>query len=136
MDTKKLPILQVIEANSPYERYVIQDQRHRVWTGERFSSVHGPTLYARHNDAATDAQNILKKKFNGVETVKYVVPLFVEVHSHGPVIVDQVAKYLSDASRLFVDTTKHGNGPGDSTLVLPWIDWSRIEQMKEFPNDE
>ena len=78
--------------------------------------------------------DILKQKFGGAETVKYVVPLFVEVHSHGPVIVSEVAKYLSQSARLYIDTTEHGNGPSNS-LVLPRIEWHRIEQMKEFPSD-
>jgi hypothetical protein len=131
--TKKLPILNVVEQKGPFERYVIEDNKNRVWTGDRFSKLHKPTLFANHNAAATEVQGILKKSFGGVDTVKYVVPLFVEVYSHNPLEVAQVAEYLSQSARLFVNTTENGNGPNDS-LVLSWIDWSRIEQMKEFPN--
>ena len=134
MNTKKLPILRVVETDGPFNRFVIEDQKNRVWTGERFSRVLKPTLYADHNAACSDVQGILKSNFVGVETVKYVVPLFVEVHSHEPVKGAEVAKYLSQAARLFIDTTNHGNGPG-SSLVLPRIEWHRMEQMKEFPND-
>jgi hypothetical protein len=48
--------------------------------------------------------------------------------------VADIAQYLSRGSRLYLDTTEHGNGPGDS-LVLPRIEWSRIRPIKEFPND-
>lgn len=126
MAKKQLPILYVVQiGESDFERYVIEDQQDRVWTGEQFDTQ-GAALFARHNDAAIEAQAILKKNFNGVEPQRYVVPLFVEVYSHeGPVPLADVAEYLSNASRLYISTTDHGNGPGDS-LVLPWIDWSRI----------
>lgn len=131
---RELPTLRVVQIdNDEFERYLIEDQEERVWTGEQFDSQ-GAALFARHNDAATESQNILKRNFNGAEPQRYVVPLYVEVLSHaGPVPVDEIAKYLSSGSRLYIDTTEHGNGPGDS-LVLPWIDWSRIKQIKEFPH--
>lgn len=132
MNTEKLPILTVVEVND-LPRFVIQDEAGRVWTGEKFDSRNG-TLFARHNEAATTAQDILKQTFNGGQTFKYCVPLFVEVHSHGPVNVTKIAQYLSAASKLFLNTTEFGNGP-ENTLVLPRIEWSRIERMKEFPDD-
>ncbi len=135
MAKKQLPILYVVQIGSEeFQRYVIEDQQDRVWTGERFDSQ-GAALFARHNDAAIEAQAILKKNFKGVEPQRFVVPLYVEVLSHaGPVPLADVAEYLSRGSRLFLDTTEHGNGPGDA-LVLPWIDWSRIKPIKEFPHD-
>ena len=130
---RELPILRVVQiGNEEFERYVIEDQEEQVWTGERFDSD-GGALFAKHNDAATEAQNILKANFKGVEPQRFVVPLYIEVLNHaGPVPVAEIAQYLSDASRLYVNTTENGNGPGDS-LVLPWIDWSRIKKIKEFP---
>jgi hypothetical protein len=135
MAEKRLPVLYVVQVGeSEFERYVIEDQQNRVWTGERFDSE-GGALFARHNDAATETHNILKKNFKGLEPQRFVVPLYVEVLNHsGPVPMAEVCQYLSDASRLYVNTTENGNGPGDS-LVLPWIDWSRIRPIKELPND-
>lgn len=135
MANNPLPILYVIQTGEPeFQRYVIGDQQERVWTGERFASQ-GAALFARHNDAATEAQNILKRNFDGVEPQRYVVPLYVEVLNHaGPVLTIEIAQYLSDVSRLHLNTTEHGNGPGDA-LVLPWIDWNRIKPIKEFPHD-
>jgi hypothetical protein len=133
-DKRELPLLYVVLAGSSDEfpRFTILDAQDRPWNGQEF----GPTgvLYASHNDAATDAQNILRSHFDG-EPQRYVVPLYVEVYSQAePVPLADVAKYLSEASRLYLDTTEHGNGPDDA-LALPWIDWSRIKQIKEFPND-
>lgn len=135
MAKKRLPILYVVQiGESEFERYVIEDQQNQVWTGKQFDSE-GGVLFARHNDAAIESQNILKTNFTGVEPQRYVVPLYVEVLNHaGPVPVSKVAEYLSRGSRLFLDTTEHGNGPGDS-LVLPWIEWHRIKPIKEFPNE-
>ncbi len=135
MAKKQLPILFVVQiGESDFERYVIEDHEERFWTGEQFDSQ-GAALFARHNDAAIEAQSILKANFNGAEPQRYVVPLYVEVYSHaGPVPLAEVAKYLSEASRLYLNTTEHGNGPSDS-LVLPWIDWCRIEPIREFPHE-
>lgn len=124
---QKLPTLYVTLAGSSVEfpRFTILDAQDRLWNGQEF----GPTgvLYANHNAAAVDAQNILRSHFDG-EPQRYIVPLCIEVYSHAePVNVADVAQYLSGASRLYVNTTEHGNGPGDS-LVLPWIEWHRIEK--------
>jgi len=119
---------------SDFERYIIEDQQAQVWTGKQFNSE-GGALFAKHNDAAIEGQNILKKNFDGMKPQRFVVPLYVEVLSHaGPVPVAEVAEYLSRGSRLFLDTAEHGNGPGDA-LVLPWIEWHRIEPIKEFPHE-
>ena len=128
---RELPTLRVVQIGSDeFERYLIEDQEERVWTGEQFDSQ-GAALFARHNDAAVESQNILRSHFKG-EPMRYVVPLFVEVYSHGgPVPVAEIAKYLSRGSRLYIDTTEHGNGPSDS-LVLPRIEWHR---MKESPHE-
>ena len=132
MAKKRLPILHVVQVGeSEFERYVIEDQQNQIWTGKQFDST-GGALFASHNDAAIEGQNILRRNFKGAEPQRFVVPLYVEVLNHGgPVPVAEIAKYLSRGSRLFLDTTAHGNGPSNS-LVLPWIDWSRI---KEFPHE-
>jgi hypothetical protein len=135
MAIKRLPILRVVQiGNDEFERYLIEDQKSRkVWNGQRFKPE-GGTLYADHNAAATDVQTILRKNFEGVEPQRYVVPVCIEVFSHEPVPVAQVAQYLSRVSRLFLNTTDHGNGPG-SSLVLPRIEWHRIEPSKESPHE-
>ncbi len=135
MANNPLPILYVVQIGEPdFQRFVIEDEQDRVWTGERFDSD-GGALFAKHNDAATEAQSILKANFKGVESQRFVVPLYVEVLNHaGPMPVAEIAQYLSHGARLYIDTREHGNGPGDS-LVLPKIDWSRIRPIKEFPHE-
>ena len=132
MAYQRLPILRVVQiGNDEFDRIVIEDEQSQVWTGQAFGQ--SGVLYADHKHAATDVQTILKKNFEGVNPQRYVVPLFVEVYSDEPVPVAQVAMYLSTASRLLLNTTDHGNGPGDS-LVLSWIDWNRIKKLKETPH--
>jgi len=135
MASNPLPILYVVQIGEPdFQRFVIEDEQDRVWTGERFDSQ-GATLFARHNDAAIEGQNILKRHFEGVEPQRFVLPLYVEVLNHaGPVPVAEVAQYLSKASRLYINCTEHGNGPGEA-LVLPWIEWHRIQPVEELPNE-
>jgi hypothetical protein len=130
---RQLPVLYVVESGpSDFQRWMISDDPDRLWSGQEFGQ--NGVLYARHNDAAVDAQNILRGHFGGIQSVKYVVPLFVESLNHQPLPVAEVAQYLSRASRLFVNTSEHGNGPGDS-LVLPWIEWSLIKEVKGFPHE-
>lgn len=135
MAKEPLPILYVVQiGQAQFERFVIEDEQDRVWTGERFDSQ-GAALFAHHNDAAIESQNILKANFKGCEPQRFVVPLYVEVLNHaGPVLMNEISQYLSHGARLYLNTTEHGNGPGDS-LVLPRIEWHRIKQIKEFPNE-
>ena len=129
MANQRLPILRVVQVgNEDFNRYHIADEQERLWNGQQFQPDRG-ILYADHNVACTDVQSILRKNFEGVKPVKYVVPLTIEVFSNEPVPVNDVAMYLSKASRLFLNTTDHGNGPG-SSLVLPQIEWSRIKQER------
>ena len=130
---RQLPVLYVVESGSPdFKRWMISDDQDRLWGGEDFGQ--NGVLYATHSDAAVDAQNILRRHFDGIQPVRYVVPLFVESLSHRTVPVAEVAQYLSRASRLYLNTSEHGNGPGGS-LVLPWIEWSLIKEVKEFPHE-
>lgn len=130
---QKLPILSVVQVGSDeFERFEIRDQHDRVWNGNQFGSG-GGVLYANQNNAASDSQDILRQNFDGVKPQRLVVPLYVDVLNHdGPVLVNEVAEYLSLASMLFIDSLKHGHGPGDS-LVLTQIEWSRIRAIKEVP---
>lgn len=134
MSNQRLPILHVVQVgNNDFHRYQITDEQEHRWDGEQFNSENG-VLFADHNVAATEVQEILKKNFEGVKAVKYVVPLYVEVFSNEPVHLNDVAEYLSKASRLYLNTTDHTNGPNNS-LVLSSIEWNGIKQMKERSND-
>lgn len=130
---QKLPILSVVQiGNDEFERFEIRDQQDRVWNGNQFGSGAG-VLYANQNNAALDSQEILRQSFKGMKPQRLVVPLYVDVFSHdGPVPLTEIAEYSSMASRLYIDSLKHGNGPGDS-LVLTQIEWSRIRAIKEVP---
>ena len=128
MANQRLPILRVVQVgNEDFNRYHIANEQEQLWNGQQFQPERG-ILYADLNVASTDVQSILKKNFEGVKPVKYVVPLTIEVFSNEPVPVNDVAMYLSRASRLFLNTTDHGNGPG-SSLILPQIEWHRIKQI-------
>ena len=128
MANQRLPILRVVQVgNDDFNRYHIANEQEQLWNGQQFQPDRG-ILYADHNVACTDVQSILKKNFEAVKAVKYIVPLTIEVFSNEPVPVNDVAMYLSRASRLFLNTTDHGNGPG-SSLILPQIEWHRIKQI-------
>lgn len=129
---QKLPILTVMRTQTEFPRFLIQDDNERVWTGERFHA-NGAALFANQNDACLEVHSILKRHFDGIEPKRYVVPCFIEVFSEELVSEVEVASFLSKATRLELHTNEYGNGPNNS-LVLPVIDWKRIEEIKEMPN--
>lgn len=133
MANKRLPILRVVQVGNEFDRFLIANEQEQVWNGEQFNPDEG-VLYADHNHAACDAQNILKRNFDGSKSQWYVVPVYVQVFSDEPVSMSEVAMYLSRSSRLHIDTTIHGNGP-DESLVLSRICWNRIKPVKERSND-
>lgn len=125
---RQLPILTVVQTSDQFERFFIRDEKDRVWTGDKFQpGTQRPTLYADDFDVCSTVHKILKGYFPGVEPVRYVVPMVVEVYSHEPVPESEIAQYLSRTATLQMNLPKHGNGPG-SSLVLPRIDWHRMEQ--------
>lgn len=130
----KLPILEIQPLQGVVDRFFIQNDKGEVWNGIEFVSKGRSKLFADFQDAAVETQVILKKLFDGHGSVKFVVPVFVEVFSNGMVYPEDIANYLSNACRLQVNTHEHGHGPQDS-LVTTKIDWGRIEQMKEFPDE-
>jgi hypothetical protein len=135
MDTcPKLPILSAVPIDSAnIERWVIEDEHERRWTGDGFAVDKIGSLYAHRNVAIGDIHKILKSHFADVPPVRYVVPLVVEVYNHEPIEVVKLARYLSQASSLNLRISELGNGPGDS-LVLPTIEWSGIKPLER--NDD
>lgn len=124
---RRLPILSITSTGTPeFPRFQIIDDRGRYWTGNDFRS--SGVVYAAYNAAAIETQEILKRHFDGVEPVRYVVPLFVEVFSDLPVSVALIARHLSRSARLYLDTPQHGHGP-EGSLVLPFIDWGQIREQ-------
>ena len=132
MSGKRLPILTVYRCGKQFERFIIQDDERRVWTGEQFGSGRA-ALFASQSDACFKVHDILKNQFVGIEPKRYVVPCFVGVFSDEPVSEVDVARFLSQATKLSLRTNEFGNGP-NNCLVLPVIDWKRIEHIEEFPN--
>jgi hypothetical protein len=135
MANNPLPILYVVQIGEPdFQRFVIEDEQDRVWTGERFDSD-GGALFAKHNDAATEAQNILRANFKGVEPERFVVPLYVEVLNHaGPVPVAEIGWPVNTATPIERET---GLAEPDYTDFVPPSDWryqcpvcgSRVEKQ-------
>lgn len=146
MATKQLPILTVFETGKVgFERFYIEDDQGRVWTGDKFEvPVHPildndgygpkPLLYNNRVEVRQSVHAIMKSHFPNVAPVKYVVPVFVEVYSLVPLDVSEVAQYLSNTASLQMNTPLNGNGPGDS-LVLPAIMWHRIEEISDLPDN-
>lgn len=138
MNVRRLPVLSVDSVGTPvFPRFVIHDHRRRHWTGEKHGFARSnlsPMLFAERNMASQEAHAILKHHFKGVEPQRYIVPVFVEVYSHDPVEPGEVASYLLNATSFNINVQKCGNGPNNS-LVLPTIDWTRMEHYNEVPDD-
>lgn len=82
-DEQKLPILYVVPTGQPeFRRLAIADEQNRFWNGQGFSQ--SGQLYARHHEAALQLHAILRGHFEGVEPVRLVAPVVVEVFSHTP----------------------------------------------------
>lgn len=130
---QQLPILAVVQTNASFQRFFIEDEQERVWTGRKFDTDGPPALFATQFAVRSAYHEILKGYFPGVQSVKYIVPLTVEVYSHQPLHISHVAKYLADAASLQMNTPVNGHGPGNS-LVLPRIEWHQIDEVKENLN--
>lgn len=134
MPERRLPNLNIVSTGTPcFPRYQICDQQNLLWTGSSFADA--GCLYANHRSAAFDRQKILRSYFTGVSPKRFRIPLLVDVFDDKPPQMISVAQYLSDASSLHLNTDEYGNGPS-SSLVLPWIEWSQIEQVKEASDDQ
>lgn len=134
MSKKKLPILRVASFGpTAFQRFQIVNDAGEVWNGDEFEPI-GGRVYAAHNVAAADSQSILRSHFEGIAPKRYMAPLFVEVFSDDVIHVAHIVSYLSRATRLHIDTAEHSHGPRNS-LVLPCIDWSQIEQVKDASHE-
>jgi hypothetical protein len=126
---KPLPILYIVNAGHPSldgqsDRFVIEDEKGRKWTGRRFTTIHPEEalLFAGYVAAAREVQRVLKSNFKGVEPKRYMVPMMVEVYSVEPVDPTLIVHYLTQSVSVHVNTAKYGNGPNES-LVLSAVHW-------------
>ena len=131
----KLPILSVLRLNNMFGRFIIRDEKNRNWTGKRLTDKSPPILYSDAGEACRDTHKILRSHFpKAMKPRTYVVPVFIEVYSEEPLSEGEIAEFLAK-SQLQMDIDKNGNGPGDKSLVMPTIDWKRIEPIEEIPAD-
>lgn len=125
---RRLPILSVIPAGKQrFQRWEIADERHRIWTGERFDETNG-LLYASHNLAAIEAESILRSHVGAVTSTSYEAPTVIEVLGDPSIPQSVVAHFLSKVTRLYLNRSEHGHGPNGSVVLLH-IDWSRMQPL-------
>lgn len=107
------------------------DEEGPLWTGRRFSGDRRKALlYQSFNDAGFATQQILRRWYSDKKVTRYAAPITVALHSDSPDRAE-LMRWLARASLLHLDTTTHGNGPGDG-LALVEIEWGRIQEIEDL----
>ena len=107
-------------------RWVIARNDGHFWNGcEWTPDKNDAALYAHANIAATDCNDVLRKEYAGKHVQHFTVPINIEILGDQPDIIE-LETWLRKAATLYVDTKKHGNGPG-GTLAIISVNWGGIK---------
>ena len=117
-----------------FRRWVIQNiNNEKFYNGEGFTEdFKKASKYCHSSDACKDMGVVLKKFYGNLEKRTFTVPMEVEVY--GSAALEDIAKYLYQASVLNIKTDEHGNGP-IGNLVLPKIYWGKLKELIESMED-
>ena len=122
------PVLSLIPKGCPdHPRFLIADQRQRIWTGNGWSEDENDgLLFASEKDAGQVAFEILSEATKNKPCFKFVAPVEIEVRSDEPPDMMALMIWLMKAARLFVDYRQPGLP--DATTFLS-IDWTRLKEV-------
>lgn len=100
-------------------RFLVQKRDGQFWTGRRWADrLDAARLYHCLRDAQLACLSIQRRRWRGKRVRKYRCELTVTVAGNEPVTADAVREYLLRALNLNIDVVAHGDGPGQSVVVV------------------
>ena len=131
-------ILSLIPRGNPeFPRYSISDQYLRYWTGETWTEPgkdQTALLYSSSNEALIEMNRLLVVEHSTLTVTRYVAPIYIELRSEKPIPMDELKRWLLRATKLLIDSPKHGNGPVAGSLGSCRIEYGELEEIT--PNQQ
>ena len=132
---KQPVILSLIPLGTPeYPRYAISDQYLRYWTGDSWTDQKDEShalVYADANQALKDMNNILMIDHEKKPLKRYRAPIYIDLYSDKPVSKRELQMWLLKATKLIIDSPKHGNGPVAGSLGSCRINFGQLEEHSD-----
>lgn len=131
---KRPVILSLVPLGTPeYPRYVIADQYLRYWTGDSWTEQKDDAhalVYANSNDALHDMNKLLMVDHEKKQVKRYRAPMYIDLYSDGTISKRELQMWLLKATKLIIDSPKHGNGPIAGSLGSCRINFGELEEYK------
>jgi len=126
------PIISVVPKGTPdHPRYVISDQRHRVWDGTGWNDdENAGLLFADERELGQVVRDLLLGQCGDKPTFVFTAPVQIEVRSNEPPDLIDLKLWLIRAARLYMDS-RLGNGPLNGSVVLISINWLDLTMTEE-----
>lgn len=116
---------------SQFERFVIADQNTRFWTGSDWSEPNDAGeayLYASPEIALEDMHRLLVVRHGDKPVRRFMVPVYVEIHSDGEMTPSQVQEWLAEATRV-VMTPHRTTGPIPGSYGHCRIEFGELKEL-------
>ncbi len=128
-------ILSLIPRGTPtFQRYSIADQHLRYWTGDTWTEPgkdQKALLYSSSNEALIEMNRLLVVEHSTLTVTRYVAPIYIELRSEKPIPMDELKRWLLRATKLLIDSPKHGNGPVAGSLGSCRIEYDQMEEITD-----
>lgn len=89
------------------------------------------TLYINLHEAVREIRAIQQAQYAGLPVRTFTIPIEIEFYGDLDLGMETLRDWLVKAIRFTIDYGNLGNGPTDTTLVLPIVHWDQMQEIKD-----
>lgn len=129
--SNEIPMITVVKKGSKdFPRFVLAKADEYLnpvyWDGQKWiSDEDDALLFANVNEALWTYNELLTESISDRPCHRFTLPLYIEIYGERPKLAD-LQKWLENAMRIVVNSTKYGLGPDQSVGVII----ADVEKMK------
>jgi hypothetical protein len=135
-EEKQPVILSLHQVGTPeHPRFCISDQYLRYWAGEKGwtdqKDESKAMLFASAQEALQMMHTLMVIRHCDLPRRVFSATVAVELFAPAEVCVRDLQQWLLRATKLLIDSPRHGNGPIEGSYGAVRIDWGQLKEVME-----